>query len=330
MVPFLIENKYISEHNSEILKIPNQKRRPLTDDELEKLNFLEILLYFSTVDESIFADENLHKNTMKAVFGLTTEDLEFKKLILSGILLAVESNDRKILETVGTSNFLSSLLLYIDPLTNCYAVNRWSTPQSKEIQIHCLNILSNLILYMKDYFIDQGGLPALTKFLNNSSDIDRKEKCLRAFVNASMFDEACNLKIADEGVIDLLLDFIGNDAENIEIKELCFTIISNLCKGCNKNKKQFRSKGGVDLIIQSLKDPNICKSERNALYTLSVLDCLWNAVLGNKKSESLFLDNEGFYVLMEFIEACDEIHRKMSLTCLSQLVENIKVTIYLS
>ena len=70
---------------------------------------------------------------MKAVFGLTTEDLEFKKLILSGILLAVESAYPAILKTVSKSNFIQSLLIYIDPLTNSYAVNRWSTPQSKEL-----------------------------------------------------------------------------------------------------------------------------------------------------------------------------------------------------
>ena len=104
-------------------------------------------------------------------------------------------------------------------------------------------------MYMKDEFYKKGGLSYLTKFLNNSNDLDRKEKCLRAFVNASQFEEVYKLRIAEEGVIDLLLDFIGNDSENIEVKELCFTIISNLCKGCNKNKKQFRSKGGVDLII---------------------------------------------------------------------------------
>jgi hypothetical protein len=32
--------------------------------------------------------------------------------------------------------------------------------------------------------------------------------------------------------------------------------------------------------------------------------------------------------LMEFIESCDEIHRKMSLTCLCQLVENSKTLPY--
>ncbi len=220
------------------------------------------------------------------------------------------------------------MLDYIHPLSNNHAVIRWSAPQLREIQLHCLNILSNLIVFMKDYFYQKDGLFCLTKFLTNSNDHDKKEKCLRAFVNASVLDEEYKLKISDVGVIDVLLDLIGSDSENIEIKELCYSIISNLCQGCNKNKKQFRSKGGVDLIIQSLKNPDIITSERNAIYTLAVLDCLWNAVLGNKKSESLFLDNEGFYVLMEFIEACDEIHRKLSLTCLSQLVENPKTAPY--
>jgi cilia- and flagella-associated protein 69 len=114
-------------------------------------------------------------------------------------------------------------------------------------------------------------------------------------VNASVLDEEYKLKISDVGVIDVLLDLIGSETESIEIKELCYSIISNLCQGCNKNKKQFRSKGGVDYIIQSLKNPDIITSERNSLYTLSVLDCLWNSVLGNKKSESLFLDNEVDY-----------------------------------
>ena len=129
-------------------------------------------------------------------------------------------------------------------------------------------------------------------------------------------------------MIDVLIDLIANTNENVEIKELCFTIISNLCKNCNKNKKQFRNKGGVDYIIQNLKNPNIYTSERNALFALACLDCLWNSILGNKKSESLFLDNEGLYVLMEFIESCDEIHRKMSCTCLCKLVENSKTLPY--
>lgn len=100
------------------------------------------------------------------------------------------------------------------------------------------------------------------------------------------------------GVLDNLIDLLQHESDNpIEIKELCFSIISNLCQNCNKNKKLFRQKGGIDLIVNNLKDPAITTSARYALYTVAILDCLWNAILGNKKSETVFLDNEVLFCL---------------------------------
>ncbi len=78
------------------------------------------------------------------------------------------------------------------------------------------------------------------------------------------------------------------------------------------------------MIVAALKDPNIGISARYALYAVSILDCLWNAILGNKKSEAVFLDNEGLFVLLEFLEFCDDMHKKMALSCLSFLIENSK------
>lgn len=31
------------------------------------------------------------------------------------------------------------------------------------------------------------------------------------------------------------------------------------------------------------------------------------------------------YVILEFLETCDEVHKKMALSCLSYLIENPKV-----
>lgn len=78
------------------------------------------------------------------------------------------------------------------------------------------------------------------------------------------------------------------------------------------------------MIVAALKDPNIGISARYALYAVSILDCLWNSILGNKKSEAVFLDNEGLFVLLEFLEFCDDMHKKMALSCLSFLIENNK------
>ena len=70
--------------------------------------------------------------------------------------------------------------------------------------------------------------------------MERREKCLKAFANASLFEEAYKIKISEEGVIDYLLEFLQGEENPIEIKELCLTIIANLCNGCKKNKKLFR------------------------------------------------------------------------------------------
>lgn len=84
------------------------------------------------------------------------------------------------------------------------------------------------------------------------------------------------------------------------------------------------------MIVNALKDSNLGTSARYALYAVSILDCLWNAILGNRKSESLFLDSEGLYVLLEFLEVCDDMHKKMALSCLSYLIENQKSIQYFS
>lgn len=71
--------------------------------------------------------------------------------------------------------------------------------------------------------------------------MEHKEKCLKAFNNASEFEQNYKIKICDEGVMDNLIEFLQNESENpLKIKELCFSIIGNLCKDCNKNKKLFR------------------------------------------------------------------------------------------
>ena len=92
------------------------------------------------------------------------------------------------------------------------------------------------------------------------------------------------MKISEEGVIDYLLQFLQGEENPIEIKELCLTIIANLCNGCKKNKKMFREKNGVDIIIAYLKDPNSASSNRYVLLGLALLNALWNGILGSRRS----------------------------------------------
>ncbi len=90
--------------------------------------FLDILLLYSTIDEVTFQNEPLRTNNLRTFFGTSSEDLEFKKLIWSTVITAIQNDHAEIIQTVKDSQFIMGLLLYIDPLANSYAVNRWSKP----------------------------------------------------------------------------------------------------------------------------------------------------------------------------------------------------------
>ena len=52
------------------------------------------------------------------------------------------------------------------------------------------------------------------------------------------------------------------------------------------------------------------KTERCSLYTINIFKTLRNCIIGNEKNEEVFLENEGFYLLLEFLEECLDIHYK--------------------
>jgi len=72
----------------EALKYFYLKRQPALDD-TDASSFIDILLYYSTVDEITFYNEPIRTNQLRAFFGTNSEDLEFKKLIWSGVLIAI-------------------------------------------------------------------------------------------------------------------------------------------------------------------------------------------------------------------------------------------------
>lgn len=60
------------------------------------------------------------------------------------------------------------------------------------------------------------------------------------------------------------------------------------------------------------------------MLALALLNCLWNAVLGSRRSEEVFINSQGVFDLLEFVQICAYSHRKMALSCLCFLVENQK------
>lgn len=55
-----------------------------------------------------------------------------------------------------------------------------------------------------------------------------------------------------------------------------------------------------------------------------MIDCLSNSVFGNKRSEIHFLDIEGVYVLLDLAENCEESLKRLCLSALCTILENVK------
>lgn len=95
---------------------------------------------------------------------------------------------------------------------------------------------------------------------------------------------------------------------------------------CVNNKlaqKEFRRKGGIDILKKNLNYQNILDQIGNQkIFILVVLDCLWNAIIGNKRNEEQFIELDGLFTLFELLEQSDDIHIKIILSCVASLVDN--------
>ena len=108
------------------------------------------------------------------------------------------------------------------------------------------------------------------------------------------------------------------------MRELSFNILAFLSKESRGNQKEFRRKGGIELIKENLQYNEVDNSGNPSTFLLSVLDCLTSSVYGNKRSEMHFLDIEGVYVLLDLIETCEESLKRLSLASLCTILENSK------
>ncbi len=125
------------------------------------------------------------------------------------------------------------------------------------------------------------------------------------------------------------------------MREIAFNIISNLCVDCRPNQKEFRRKGGIEILRDNLKLNDLIMNASHhreagtpggnsvTTYLVAALDCLSNSVLVNKRSELHFLDVEGVNVLLDLLEECDESLKRLIISCLCSLVENNKAINFL-
>ena len=320
------------------------------EDEMEMManrkTFLEVLLYYATYDEiksiqkekdsiiqeSAGNDLTGVRSKSKTIldpheffFTTSPDDIEFKKIIWTCILYIIKNNytKKEVVTQIEQYKFINCLLLYLDPEAMRFScISRWQQPQLKDIQLLCLNILLNIVPLYQDYFEKFKGYSTLIKFLQIYQDQDRKNLCLKT-INNIINSDLIKKELTEEKLIDFLLEIINSTDNSLEAREYAFNIISQMCIDNKLAQKEFRRKGGIDILQKNLNYQNILDQIGNQkLFILVVLDCLWNAVIGNKRNEEQFIELDSLPTLFELLEQSDGIHIKIILSCIASLVDN--------
>ena len=113
--------------------------------------FLEFLIKNAIYDE--VTPNNGPAGTKK--FQLTTkdEDIELKKLLLTGVLYLVrDPSNTQAHQTLIDTSFIRAMLLFLDPNTTVPSILRYQPAQLKELQIHILALLTNIIPLIPEHF----------------------------------------------------------------------------------------------------------------------------------------------------------------------------------
>ena len=306
--------------------------RETTDGNEENDSFLDVICYFATHDELNstikFVGEGSETAT-KAMFTTRDEDVEFKKLLWTSVLyIARDPNNAIAHEIITNREFVASLLMYVDPNNTTLASQRWQPPQMKEIQLHGLAILFNLVPLIPEHFHARDSHSIFIQFLATYSDYERKLSCLKVLLNSSEYD-FFKIDLGDRGIMEFLLEIIQNVRNNsLYWRELAFNIVSNICKDTRSNQKEFRRKGGIEIIKDNLKMTEVDQTGNSNTFLLSVLDWLNFAVYGNSRSELHFLEIEGVYVLLDLLEEWGISLRRLVLSSMCTILQNGKVFKY--
>ena len=247
--------------------------------------------------------------------------------MLTGILYLVrDPSNTEAHQTLINTGFIRAILLFLDPNTTAPSILRYQPAQLQELQIHILALLTNIIPLVPEHFHQLKGHLVLNQFLQTYGDYERRIACLKAISSTSNVDyykkDYADLKT---GLVETLITIIRSAREQpLDMRELSFNILSYLCRECRGNQKEFRRKGGIELLKENLGYSDVDHSGNPTTFLLAVLDCLSSAVYGNKRSELHFLDIEGVYVLLDLIETCEESLKRVALASLCTILENSK------
>lgn len=144
--------------------------------------------------------------------------------------------------------------MIIDPSTSAPSITRYAPPQLKELQIHGLALITCLLPWIPEHFHSINAHLIFNQFLSTYTDYERRIAVMKAISSTSTYEffkkDYAELKT---GIIETLVTIISSTRESpLDMRELAFNIIAYLCKDFRPHQKEFRRKGGIEIVKENL------------------------------------------------------------------------------
>ncbi|KAI4889474.1 hypothetical protein NFI96_015244 [Prochilodus magdalenae] len=319
--------------------------------------FAKQLILFVTYPE--LKSHNPLIRNLKLAF--TTEDFEMKKLLLN--LLVVLSRDLSAVQLFKESRVMMALMLLVRPSSSDSRPSgkgrrSWTSVQQEELQLQALATLATVAPLMLDDYVSCQANTCLLMLLEWCTQQDsyfgqghgfhgtggrggkkaQMRYCVRLLrCMVSLSNSLINQDLCDQGAISQLLGLLRQfqereeeeDAVCVEIQTDVLLTLSALCEEDMHRKELFGAEG-VEMVTHYLKmKPTQLYSGlgHNRLF-LSAVDCVWSCIVGCYTTEDLFLEKEGAYLLLDFLQLSPRSMKSVLLGTLLELCDNHKTLVH--
>mmetsp|Transcript_44139 Transcript_44139/g.56561 ORF Transcript_44139/g.56561 Transcript_44139/m.56561 type:complete len:1219 (-) Transcript_44139:172-3828(-) len=232
-------------------------------------------------------------------------------------------------------------------------IRRMPRTQLRVLQQQCMSVLLNLAPRAPEKFKLLAGHIITLRFLDACSEssealsglVQGSLMLLLSFVGLPGLQE----ELGQLGAVRIMLARFNDANAPHSLRADAVCILSRLCAGHEVNQAAFRKTGIASLVLQleayakgrqpanrerrGALPPGAFGMSGNATEKVSplvvgVVDCLWNGVVGNGRSEARLLAVGGMDALLNMLEMCPILMRHQTAGIIADLCENTHIVPY--
>ncbi|CAE7151863.1 CFAP69 [Symbiodinium pilosum] len=251
----------------------------------------------------------------------TQEDMEFRTLLWGTLARCCSSEPCA--EAAVQFGFVESLLDCLDAEA---PPEKWSQEQRRQVQLEALSSLFQLVQYVPDAFMEAQGNAMVLQLLQATRSREVQKKCLHLLQVAVRMGPHFAENLGQLGAVGTLVELFTDKDNPMTSRQMCASVLATMCKEYPENAREFRKKDGVEAMRDEVVYRPGETTDNHLFYSLCVVDCVWNSVVGTRKNEIRFLDAGGLFALLDCLEVAPMILKRQIIGCLADLMEYKKAS----